>query len=31
LAIWFAAGITLLLCIALAVAQWRLGRRELTA
>jgi uncharacterized membrane protein YoaK (UPF0700 family) len=31
LAIWFAAGITLVLCIALAVAQWRLGRRELTA
>ncbi len=31
LAIWFAAGTTLLLCIVLAVAQLRAARRELTA
>ncbi len=31
LAIWFAAGATLLLSIVLAIAQWRIGRRELTA
>ena len=30
LSIWFAAGMTLLLCIVLALTQWRMGRRELT-
>lgn len=31
LAIWFAAAASLLLCLTLAVAQWRAGRRALTA